>query len=198
MAQCVIYIPGLGDMAARNRYSENVGLKPWKLLGLNTYYFPLSWADKEPFEPKFKRLLAKIDQLQGQGNQVSLVGVSAGASAAINAYAQRKDLNAVVLICGKIQNPQTVNRHYYIDNPAFEDSLATVAQSLESLGKKERAHIMSIHPIWDNTVPVKDTKIDGTKTKTVPVFGHIPGIFYSVTVASPAIAKFLKNPPQTA
>ena len=100
MAHQVIYVTGLGDDRS---YGQITILKSWRLWGLKPHYFPFKWADKEPFEPKFQRLLAKIDDLSTDGNYVSLVGVSAGASAVLNAYAERKNLTGVVCICGKIQ-----------------------------------------------------------------------------------------------
>lgn len=191
MAHHVIYVPGLGDRRPRG---QTIALSFWKLLGLKVHYFPLGWADKEAFGPKLLRLLGKVDELLKQhGDLVSLVGVSAGASAVLNAYAQRRDLNAVVCIGGKIQNPQSIGERTYQINPAFQQSVYAVRGSLERLGPAQISRIMSIHPLLDGTVPVADTRIPGAVEKTVPVFGHILGIFYSITFGAPAITRFLKN-----
>jgi hypothetical protein len=122
MAHQVIYIPGLGD---ERPFGRTFIFKLWRLFGLKVYYFPLGWADKELFGPKFKRLLTKIDELTEQG-QLSLVGESAGASAGINANAVRKNLKNVVLIGGKINNPQTVNPVRYQQNPALNSPSISV------------------------------------------------------------------------
>lgn len=193
MAHQVIYVPGLGD---RIPHGQSIILKLWRLFGLNVHYFPMGWADKEPFQPKLARLLAKIDELSKSKDPVSLVGVSAGGSAVIDAYEQRKFLNSVVLIAGKIHNPQAINQRYYDKNPAFQGSIAAVTNAVKLLTGDERRRILSIHPIWDNTVPVKDTKITGAQSKTVPALGHIPGIYYTIIFAIPAIAKFLKKQQQ--
>lgn len=190
MAHHVIYVPGLGDSRARG---QSALLKLWRLFGFKVHYFPLGWADKEVFQPKLERLIAKIDELKGQGYEVSLVGVSAGASAVLNAYAERKNINKVVLICGKINNPQTIGERTYKINPAFKQSIYAVKNSLDKLESAQIKRILSIHPLVDGTVPAMDTKIQGAVEKTVLVVGHIFGIFYSITLGAPAIAKFLKG-----
>lgn len=190
MSHQVIYIPGLGDRRPRG---QTIVLSFWKLFGLRVHYFPLGWSDKGDFQLKLTLLLAKIDELSNDGHLVSLVGVSAGASAALNAYAQRKDLNAVVCVCGKIQNPQTIGIRTYQINPAFKQSAFGVKTSLHQIKPARISRILSIHPRSDSTVLVADTKIAGASEKVVPVFGHIQGILYSITFGLPAIAKFIKN-----
>jgi hypothetical protein len=50
-----------------------------------------------------------IKELHGQDRIVSLVGASAGAGAAINAFAARKNIvNGVVCIAGKVNNPDAI------------------------------------------------------------------------------------------
>ena len=189
MAYHVIYIPGLGDNMP---HGQSIVLNIWRLFGLKTHYFPLGWADKEDFEPKFNRLLAKIDYLVKDGHTVSLVGVSAGASAVLNAYAKNKNIHAVVCVCGKIQNPQTVHDHTYQKNPAFKQSLARVQGSLKEISSKDRKKIMSIHPIEDSTVPVRDTIMPGAVEKQIPVKGHVFSIAYTILFGGRTIAKFVK------
>ena len=190
MALSVIYIPGLGDNVS---LGQPVILSGWRLFGLKIHYFPLGWGDKEKFGPKLQRLLNKVDQLQKQGNKVSLVGVSAGASAVLNAYANRKNLTAVVCIVGKINHPETIGPQRYIDNPAFKDSILMVKGSLAKLGRHERSRIMSIHPLTDETVPVADTIIPGAFEVITPTNGHVFSIFYTIVFKSRTIAKFLKE-----
>lgn len=190
MVHQVIYVPGLGDSRS---YGQDQAIAGWRKFGLQAHYFPLGWADKAPFEPKLRRLLGKIDELSEKG-PVSLVGVSAGASAVLNAYAQRQNLNAVVCIGGKINNPQTIGSYTYRVNPAFKQSVYGVADSLKRLSKEEIGRILSIHPLYDGTVPIADTLISGGVEKTVPVIGHRLGIFYTVVFRGQLIANFIKTP----
>lgn len=190
MVQHVIYVPGLGD---NRTYSQDKVLKLWRIFGLRAHFFPLGWADKEPFGPKLQRLLDMIDDLQKDGQPVSLIGVSAGGGAVINAYAKRKNLTSVICIVGKIHNPQTVSDFILRANPAFRQSAYMVGKSLEQLGKAERKRIMSIHPLKDLTVPIADTKIDGAEIKKVWAPGHISAIFVCLVFHGRLIGRFVRN-----
>lgn len=190
MKHHVIYLPGLGDSKT---HGQDDAIKRWEKYGLETHFFPLGWADKESFEPKFKRLLSKIDELLKTGDKVSLVGVSAGASAALNAYALRSSLSSVVLICGKVNDPQSIGESVYLENPAFKQSVFAVKDSLAQLNPAQIKRIMSIHPLRDQSVPVPDTIIKGALEKTVPVIGHIFGIFFTIVFKGKLIAKFIKS-----
>jgi pimeloyl-ACP methyl ester carboxylesterase len=188
MSHQVIYVPGLGDS---RDFGQDNAIKKWKKFGLDAHYFPLGWSDQEKFEPKLKKLLAKIDEFTAQGHLVSLIGVSAGASAVLNAYARRPEVTGVVLVGAKVQNPQSIGQETFDENPAFKDSMFMVADSLESMGPEKISRILSIHPLYDGRVPVADTRIPGAVEKTVPVIGHMLGIFYVIAFRGRLIANFL-------
>src|SRR5580700_11504718 len=84
----IIYIPGLGDSNTVRGQRFLVSL--WRNYGIHGHCYQMVWADKEPFQPKFDRLLSLIDELHAQGQVVSLIGSSAGASVALHAFAARK------------------------------------------------------------------------------------------------------------
>lgn len=154
----------------------------------------MGWDDAEPFADKIEHLLEQIDQLKTEFNKLSLIGVSAGASAALIAYSKRTEkINAVALISGKIQNPQTINPRYFVENPAFKESIFTVQTVSGKLKPEQSKRIMSIHPYRDQTVPVGDTIIDGAVEKRVLGFTHIQGIFYCLVFKGWMIASFLKR-----
>lgn len=190
MAHHVIYVPGLGDDRS---YGQNLAIQIWRLFGVKPHYFPLIWKSNEDFDIKFKRLTDKIDSLLTKNNKVSLVGVSAGASAVINAYAARQQIYSVVCICGKIQHPETIDESYFTVNPPFHKSIYRVKSSLDCLGPDKLAKIMSIHPISDPIVPIAHTIIPGAKEVEVPVRGHGFSIMFSIIFASPKITKFIKS-----
>lgn len=188
MAHHVIYIPGLGDITS---YGQSLAIQLWRLYGLRPHYLPLGWAGKEKFEPKLGRLLDKVDSLEKSGNKVSLVGVSAGASAVLNAYAKRKNIAGVVCIVGKIHNPQTVGDRIYKINPSFKESMLQVVGSLDGLGEAKKSRIMCIYNRADKTVPNKDSVIEGALNRKFLGWGHISAIFFTVTLGGPLIARFL-------
>jgi len=191
MTHHVIYVPGLGDHRTR---AQRLAPKYWQIFGVKGHVFVMHWRDKEAFAPKLTRLLAMIDGLTKDGDQVSLVGTSAGASAVLVAYAARLDkVTGVVCICGKINHPETISPSRFIENPAFKESLAELQKVLPKLGLKERERIMSIHPISDNLVPPADTIIPGAREGVVPTFGHSFSIGLTLVFAAPSMMSFLKK-----
>jgi hypothetical protein len=192
MKHVVLYIPGIGDSLTTARRLLTLC---WYAYGVKPVVHEMNWSDKQPFDIKLKSLLARIDGLVASGHVVSLVGESAGASAAIDAYALRQDvIHRVACICGKLKNPQTIRPQVFQANPAFAESMAALPGSLSGLSRGRLRRIRSIRPLNDASVPVADTIIPGAESFTIPVNGHGPGIVFGDTVFSYKLVPFLKRP----
>ena len=99
----LIYVPGLGDMKVT---AQRRTVRTWQWWGVGSEVFLVNWTDDEPWAGKLQRLLDRIDELHAQGRAVALVGASAGAAAAINAFTARKAvITGVVCIAGKVNHP---------------------------------------------------------------------------------------------
>lgn len=190
MKHHVIYVPGLGDHRAR---AQHLVAGYWRLYGVVGHIHTMNWCGKEAFPPKLDRLLKQIDELTRNGDKVSLVGTSAGASAVLNAFAARLDkVSGVACICGKINNPPA-NSPYYVDNPAFKESLHELQRILPKLGSEDRARVMSIRPLYDGLVPPADTIIPGAQNRIIPTAGHSLSIAAALVFGSPIMIGFLKK-----
>lgn len=184
------YVPGLGDPRYK---SQGQLLKVWRIYGITVHYYPMCWSDSRSFAEKFKAFLSAIDDQANKTGAVSLIGTSAGASAVINAYAQRSNIvDRVVCISGKLRDPQTI-AHKFAVYPSFEDSLGMLITSLPLLKEVERKRILSLHPLYDGVVPIGDTRIEGAYEGLMPVIGHAPSIAYALTFGSRRIARFLRS-----
>lgn len=191
MAHHIIYVPGIGD---HKTYGQNIGIQIWRLFGLRPHYFPLGWSTKEGFDAKLARLLKQIDRLFEQGHTVSLVGVSAGASAVLTAYNERPKIARVVCIVGKIQRPETIKSSTYRINPDFKESMQRVGNSIGHLQSRGQVkNILSLRPLRDKSVPLEDMKITGATIRTVPAWSHASGVLMGVILGAPIIAKFLHS-----
>jgi pimeloyl-ACP methyl ester carboxylesterase len=187
----IIYLPGLGDSKAQG---QQLVVKLWRAYNVHGHCHCVLWGDGERFEPKLERLLTYIDSLHNRGYAVSLVGSSAGASAVLEAYAARRDkVSGVVIICGKVQHSETVGEIVFQVNPAFKDALDMLPKALESLTPADRSRIMSIHPLYDETVPIEDTQIEGARMQTILSAGHAISIGLMLTLGAPYIIRFLKG-----
>lgn len=187
----IIYVTGLGDSKAR---FQKKAVSSWRIFSVQPLFFQTKWADGKPFSEKLDRLIDLIDDSNKRGHKVSLVGVSAGASMALSAFSLRKEtINGVVCICGKINRPEAVGASYFIENPAFHQAIFGLRQHMDKLGSKDRGRILSISPLFDETVAVKDTKIVGAKNVTSPTLFHIPSIGLVISLFSFFPINFLKR-----
>lgn len=188
--QLVIYIPGLGDP----NNGEKALLKIWSFYQLEVIYHPLYWNDNRPFIVKLNEVIDLIERVAINDTVVSLVGISAGASAVLNVFAEKKEsINKVVCICGKINNPNTISPKRFEINPSFKESLDLLPSSLNRLDMEDRKRIFSLHPIYDGLVPIKDTFIEGANNKLMFSAGHAASIVYADTIHSYLIAKYIKS-----
>jgi len=191
MKHAIIYIPGLGDHRSRG---QRAATWLWQLYGVRTEIVRMEWRVAVPFETKLSRLLTRIDDLHAAGYSVSLVGVSAGAGAAVNAFARRQDVvSRVVCICGKLRNPETISSQTYRKNPAFAESMQLLPASLLGVADDTRRRILSIRPLADTSVPPQDTIIPGAVTKTIPTSGHVLSIAACITLYSFSVVRFIKS-----
>jgi pimeloyl-ACP methyl ester carboxylesterase len=187
----IIYLPGIGD---HKPYFQPQILNFWKIFGVTPHYHPVIWRGDEDFGIKLERITKLIDELFAKGYLVSLVGVSAGATAAFNAYMQRPEIvNKVVYICGKLRRPETVGQYYYKTNPAFIQSLKKVQPQISKLSAKDSSKMLSLRPFFDQTVPIADMTLPKVKNLQMLSFYHIPSIFIGLIFYAPVICLFFKK-----
>jgi hypothetical protein len=187
----VIYIPGITDDIYR---VQSTALTTWRLYGVHPHLHVMPWAGKGRYEDKLTSLVVEIDRYSESG-KVSLVGASAGASAVINAFMERRDkVSAVVIICGKINGPETVSAKTYSENPAFETSMHQLQSNLKKLTSRDKHKMLSLYSPGDRTVPYESTVISGVDERALPaVLGHGQAIFYCLTVGAPIVISHLKR-----
>lgn len=191
MAHHVIFILGFGDQRAGWLIRL---IKTWQKFGIEPEIQQMGWADGKDFVPKLNRITDKINYLTSQGNTVSLVGISAGASAALNAYSiDPSKIRKIAFVSGKLNNPQTVNPRYYTKNPAFKESLNLAQNSLKKLTNHDKSKMLSVHGRYDALVPIPEGVIPGVNSKYIFSVGHLSSIIFALTIHRKAIINFLKT-----
>lgn len=189
--QQVIYIPGFGDSRP---WGQPTILKLWRVWGCEVHYSPVNWDNNEPFEQKLTKLLELIDKLTSSGRTISLVGISAGATMAMNVYAARNNqIHRVVFICGKLLYPETVSESYFKIHPAFRKSVFGADTNFKKLDKADKAKMLSMFALADNTVPVRASKLPGVRWKRILALGHILAFYIAISFYSRSVCKFLKS-----
>ena len=187
----MIYVPGIRDDLY---FIQSVLIQCWRLRGVRPIMRTMPWSGEEGFEPKLARLVSGIDTYRQQGHRVYLVGASAGASAVLNAYAQRKgDVQGVAYICGKVNYPDTVSSQTYAQNPAFKTSMTQLQDTISTFVESDKRKLCSFYSSADTTVPYKDTVIEGVLEQKLPPLRHGWAILYTLSFGFGNLLQTLKK-----
>ena len=186
----IIYVPGLGD---RFTIWRRFFLKFWTIYGITAELIPMNWVDEESYEAKMQRLQTAITAAKNK--RLILIGESAGGSVVLNAYARYShSLYKAMTICGKNTAPHHVSPTIYARHPAFKVSMSHTTHSVASLSRERRQNFISIHPIVDTVVPVRETLIPDCKSIRLWTFGHLLTILFCLTIWSWYIVWVAKRP----
>lgn len=192
----VIYIPGLGDTNIQNRQKM---LKIWHYRHMEITTHTMNWQVDEPWQDKLDGLLNDIDTYTAAGKTVSLIGESAGASAAMQALQLRTtSLNAVILLCGKTQYPDRLGAHVRRKNPQLYESVSSSHAYIQKMPKSDKKKVLNMHPIIDPVVPVHETEINGVQNARLPSFGHAASIIFAMIFWNFRMVHFIRKDKRSA
>jgi hypothetical protein len=187
----VIYVPGIGDHALNGR--KNL-LWAWRYKNIDIEVCRMYWTVDEPWEDKLARLVTLIDQRHAEGKLVTIIGESAGATAVINAlFISTDKLHNAILLCGKSQYPERVGASIYRRNPAFKEALTDSHAIVQRLTKKQKAMLINMRPLFDQTVPVGETKIPGVRNIVIPSAFHAVSIVFAMTFWNWRIVRLMRR-----
>ncbi len=187
----ILYISGLGD---HYDWIRRLTLGFWGLYGVKARLISTSWSNTESYEEKFRRVTNAIDAIDIKTTNIVLIGESAGGSLALNVFASRKEkIHKTITICGKNNGPELVAPHYYKRNPTFKTSMYDLEKSVAALSKSDRQRVVSIYPLYDGVVPIRETLIPDCKQVRLLTIGHLGTIFFALTFGAHFIAKLAKN-----
>lgn len=183
----VVYIPGLGDGSDPGR---RLALKTWRLYGLQAELVPMDWDDEKDYHPKYDRVMRAIDRALKHGSEVSIVADSAGASLALNVFADRPDIHRVVTICGVSSPTIKLIEPVKQRAPALQASVEHLADAFKRIDKRS---VVSLRSLADRVIEDRYTYIDGATNYRLPMIGHIPAITYAITIGAVQIARIIKK-----
>ena len=153
----------------------------------------MPWLGEQPYESKLLSLLDEVNSYKAQNHRVFLVGASAGASAALNLYAEYSGrVDGVVLICPKINRPETVGSAIYEVNPAFRTALTLLQSNIALLTSRRKARIAIYYSPKDGIISYNDRKLPGVKEFRLPPIRHGYAIMYAITLGSFRLCSRLK------
>ncbi len=194
-AHKLIFIPGLGDHVGL----INFCMPSWTKQGYVVSICGLQWRDGKAFKPKLQHVVDQIDAIHHKEARLSLIGMSAGGSATVNALLDRPDkVYGVVNICGRLRDGNhkgfrsLVNRS--VGAPAFSESVKLCESRLANSSKQDRAKIMTLRARFgDELVPSDTSLVTGGYNVSVPVAEHGLTIAIALTLWRHAIMQFLDS-----
>lgn len=184
----ILYLSGFGDNFDSFRLRA---LRWWRFRNVTVELVPMKW-DSGTFEQKLARIDRAIDQAAGK--RVVILGESAGGSMAVHVAARRTDVYKIMTLCGKNSHPETVGQEYYDRSPAFRTSMGLLDASMGQLTMQQREQFVSIHPLYDPVVPVRDTLLADCRRVRLWSFGHMSTIVFALTALSPIIVRAARHP----
>lgn len=196
----VIVVPGLGDKPDGIQIKLiNMAVSRWKKHGVNPKVHIIGWEEENVnLRTKLNNLISTIDDLNKSGIPTSLVGISAGGSAVMNAFLERREsIHRVINLYGRLL---IGNKFGYrsLENQSkgsklFFDSVNLFYRDKELITSEDGRKIMTIRAIWglDELVPPSTTKLNGVKNiESYPT--HLLGISLNLFFSS-KIIKFIKG-----
>ncbi len=189
----LIVVPGLGG---KNPYLKKV-VNSWNKYGIKSYIHDVDWRDrKESFKTKLKKLVNQIDKLSKKGN-VSLLGTSAGGSAVLNAFSERKSkVHKIINVCGRLRKGINVFPSLdlaAITSPSFKESVLNCETVQKRFNSTDRKKIQTIRSLFDQSVPISTMTIEGVRNERVFSVEHGLSISLAMTIYSKTIINFLKS-----
>jgi hypothetical protein len=184
-----IIIPGLGELERFQLLTSH-----WRKYHIESVHHRVGWHDSKHFEASLGKILARIDSCSNTGTKVSLIGCSAGGSAALNAFLERKNtVHKVISLCGWLrvgEHRKYLERVKHIST-SFVESVTLLDRRENELSSEDRTKIMTVRPIFDELVASDVVILNGAQNIRLPVPGHTLAIICGLTIFSRKLINFI-------
>lgn len=136
----------------------------------------MTWNDRsETYEQKYERIMQAIDA--ADGDEIILVGESAGGAMALLVFSRKRDqVSRVVTICGYNHGAESVHPHHKSAHPAFYQLMPIVDDIVEQLPLEDRERITTLYSTRDHIVTPQHSCIEGSREVVLHSPGHLMSI----------------------
>lgn len=189
----VIYFNGLGNGKPRRAEKTAFNIALWYLArhGVDVRHVPVDWYKEEPFQKLLERMVSVVRDELAEYGSITLCGVSAGGSLAVNVLGKLRDDNlSVIVLCGPVrlvkkEDGLTLKRLALRDTARPSQSLINSVTycsttTIPALTLNAKRHIITVRQLADGVVPRRTTEIPGVKITVVPGVGHMFGILVGI------------------
>lgn len=207
----ILYFNGMGNGKPRRveKLAMRIAERYLSNHDISFRHVPVNWYHSEPFPELLDRLAKTLNNEKALYGNVTLCGVSAGGSLAVNLFSKlhSENLSAIVL-CGPVKvaklpwwDRRTLESIAFRDperpSQSFFDSVTycgTVA--IPALTQGDKRHVITLQQWADTVVPRPTMGIPGVRVFQVPGVGHTLGIGISILYL-PKILRILQQDNKT-
>jgi pimeloyl-ACP methyl ester carboxylesterase len=179
----LVIIPGIGDRHPVYTFFAWV----WRRLGYETHVMPFGWSHYyADIGTKTRDFLYCFDTVT-EKRQTYIIGISAGGTAAIHVYANRPYVQRVIAVSTPFADFEK------LENRLLASSILTARQDMGKFDADEKANILSVYGLYDETVPTKMSRLEGVSVKRLWMVRHALIIFVALTIKAPRLRRFLRG-----
>lgn len=166
-----LLVPGLNDHAVLFKPFYSWIVRRWQRKGVDCQLVTMNWSDDQTYEDKLALILKKIDALPGK---VVLVGVSAGASIVVPAFAKRRHkVSGIITISGLLSlAPGDEAKVEFFDRAWYGAAKASEGV-LKKVSAADLQRIVTFSPWRDSVIAPERAQIAGAVNRRVPSMGHV-------------------------
>jgi len=194
----VIAVNGLGDNIPWKLASQERPISRLARYGVRSVFHRFFWHNGVELDSQTESLSAIIRIARKKYHKVSLIGISAGGSAVLNAYKMGpNNVHKVVTICSRLRRGTEDGFIGFTrrskSSPAYRQSVSQWEKEEPHLLDRYRNRVMTIRAERDDQlVPADTATMYGAINTTVPVRGHFLSIRH--TLSNPQrIIKFITS-----
>jgi len=136
----------------------------------------MRWNDQdETYESKYERIASAIEHIKG--DEIILVGESAGGAMALFAFARNLDqVHRLVTICGYNHGAADVHPSHRRKHPAFYHLMPAADEIVSALSLQSRRSITTVYSTRDTVVAPQHSSIEGAAKIALHTPGHLTSI----------------------
>jgi pimeloyl-ACP methyl ester carboxylesterase len=135
------------------------------------------WISREPYGPKYQRLLGAIRKERQKGREVVIVGISAGAALGLLAFAEGDgDVCSFVSVCGFTQLKPTDVANKELMKLSWFRAANAAELAARALAPSQRKRILSLIARSDRVIDIRQEYIGGATNVRMYSRGHLMSI----------------------
>lgn len=172
----IIYIPGVGDFYGPAR---KLFLRTWISRHRTVECVDVDWEGEPQLAPKIKRIESAIAAAEKRGDEIVVIGESAGAVLALLVYARQLHLRHIVTLCG-IANAGVPTGPHMLKRAS---ALPRAIDALKKAQLPRKSGVLHSYRARYDPIIAKEFSIAKTAEEhVVPCFGHMPTIAFCLSV----------------